>query len=225
MKPQFSSLDKTDAWVFDLDNTLYSAEIDLFSQIDARMRGFIARYLALDEDEAFRIQKRYFRKYGTTLNGMMTKHAMDPGPFLEHVHQIDLASLQINQALEKALARLPGRRIIFTNASKNHALRVTKRLGVDHLFDAVFDITSSGYIPKPDPAAYQKLVEFYDLDPEKTVMVEDMARNLIPAAALGMTTVWIPTNTTWGHESCEGEHIHHVADDLTEWLVAATSAY
>lgn len=206
------------AWVFDLDNTLYSASIDLFSQIDERMRGYIAKFLGLELDEAYRLQKEYFHEYGTSLRGLMNRHAMDPTPFLAHVHDIDVSVLSPSPALEAALTALPGRKIIFTNASVPHAERVLGQLGVGHHFADIFDIVEAGYRPKPEPQTYRSVVARFGLDPHASVMVEDMARNLTPAAALGMTTVWIRTRPEHGAEGARLEDIDHVVDDLPTWL-------
>jgi len=218
-------LQSTEAWIFDLDNTLYCATTNLFGQIDVRMKSFIADFLDMEPDEAFKIQKRYFRDYGTTLRGLMDRHDIDPKAFLDHVHDIDVQVLPPNPVLDKALEELPGRKIIFTNADVGHALRVMERLGVSHHFEAVFDIVASDYIPKPQPEVYQALVERFDLNPKRTVMFEDMARNLKPAADMGMTTVWVRTDTLWGQESSEGEHVHHATDDLSAWLSNIAASY
>jgi putative hydrolase of the HAD superfamily len=209
-----------EAWVFDLDNTLYSAAYDLFQQIDTRMRAYIADFLGLALDEAYRLQKRYFAEYGTSLRGLMHRHGMDPVPFLEHVHEIDVSVLPPSPDLDAALAGLPGRKIIFTNASQRHAERVTDRLGIAHHFDAVFDIVDANFAPKPDPEAYAGLVRRFELNPRATVMVEDIARNLAPAAALGMTTVWIRNDTEHGRHGLDSVPIDHMVDDLTVWLAA-----
>ncbi len=213
-----NSLASTDAWIFDLDNTLYCATTNLFGQIDVRMKSFIAEFLELEPDEAFVVQKRYFREYGTTLRGLMDRHDVNPETFLAHVHDIDLEVVNPNPDLDKALDNLSGRKIIFTNADVKHAQRVMERLGVSHHFEGIFDIVASDYVPKPEPIVYRALVERFKLDPHKTVMVEDMARNLKPAADIGMTTVWVRTSNDWGRESSEGDHVHHVTDDLATWL-------
>lgn len=211
-------------WVFDLDNTLYPVGAELFAQIDQRMRAYIASFLDLDLDQAYRLQKAYFREYGMSLRGMMDHHGMDPEPFLAHVHDIDLSALEPAPALDAALAALPGRKLVFTNASAAHAERVLDRLGIAAHFTAIFDIAAAGYRPKPEPAGYARLVERHGLDPRASVMVEDMARNLLPAAALGMTTVWVRTDHELGALEAEAGHIDHVVDDLASWLqaVAAT---
>ena len=212
------------AWVFDLDNTLYPASCDLFAAIDTRMRRFIAEALDVELEEARALQKRYFLDYGTTLRGLMNRHGTDPRPFLDYVHAIDVDVVPPSPALDSALGRLAGRKLIFTNASVGHARRVMGRLGVERHFEAVFDIEAAGYVPKPDPAVYRILVERYGLDPAKTVMIEDIARNLAPAAALGMTTVWVRTGSPWGADGKDRGHVHHVADDLVAWLEAVVAA-
>jgi putative hydrolase of the HAD superfamily len=217
-KAGMASLRNAEAWVFDLDNTLYPATVDLFSQIDVRMRDYIAGFLGVDADQAYLLQKKYFRDYGTSLRGLMRQHGMDPGPFLDHVHDIDVNVLAASPALEAVLARLPGRKLVFTNASVDHAERVMDRLGIAHHFDAVFDIIEAQYIPKPEPEIYPILVERHGLDPARTVMVEDIARNLAPAAALGMTTVWVRTVSEHGADGAEEDYVHHVVDDLVAWL-------
>ena len=217
-RPRAHALRQAEAWVFDLDNTLYPPSTNLFAQIDERMRAFIAGFLDLDLDEARRVQKTYFREYGTTLRGLMNRHGLEPGLFLEYVHAVDLDPVPPNPALAAALARLPGRKYIFTNASAAHAGRITDRLGVTRHFDAVFDIADAEYVPKPEPRVYDTLVQCHGLDPGKTVMIEDIARNLAPAAALGMTTVWLRNDSPIGVEGADGDHVHHVIDDLVPWL-------
>lgn len=212
------SLARAEAWVFDLDNTLYPAASGLFTQIDLRMRQYISELLSLELDDAYRLQKRYFEEFGTTLRGLMTRHGIEPRKFLDYVHDIDLSPLIPDSALAAALERLSGRLLIFTNGTTGHAERITGHLGLGHLFEGVFDIEASDYVPKPDPAVYRRLVERYRLDPRNTVMVEDIARNLEPAAAMGMTTVWVATESPWGRQGSQDGHVHHVAENLAEWL-------
>ncbi len=207
-----------ETWIFDLDNTLYPAAIDLFGQIDDRMRAFIARFLGLDLDAAYALQKQYFNLYGTSMRGLMDRHGMDPAPFLAHVHDIDVSVLDPSPLLEEALAALPGRKLVFTNASVAHAERVLNQLGVTHHFADIFDIVAADYRPKPEPEIYRLMVDRHGVEPTRSVMVEDMARNLVPAAALGMTTVWVRTGSDWGAMGSDAGHIHHVVDDLPEWL-------
>jgi putative hydrolase of the HAD superfamily len=218
--PDPARLRDAEAWIFDLDNTLYSATFNLFGQIDDRMRAYIADFLGVGLEEAYRLQKHYFREYGTSLHGLMHHHGMDPAAFLDYVHDIDVTVLPPSPRLEAALALLPGRKLVFTNASTRHAERVMGRLGIGHHFEAVFDIIEADYRPKPGPESYGVLVRRHGLDAGKTVMVEDIARNLAPAAALGMTTVWIRTNTEHGTAGADGGFIDHVVDDLEAWLEA-----
>ena len=218
-------LRSTETWLFDLDNTLYCASTNLFGQIDVRMKSFIANLLDIKPNEALKIQKQYFREYGTTLRGLMNRHNIDPKAFLDYVHDIDVQVLQPNPVLDKALKKLPGRKIIFTNADVGHSLRVMERLGISQHFEAVFDIVASDYTPKPQPEVYQALVDRFNIRPKHTVMFEDMARNLKPAADMGMTTVWVRTDTLWGQESSEGEHIHYETNNLPAWLNNIITSY
>ena len=227
--PAASDLTRRGVWVFDLDNTLYPAHCNLFAQVDVRIRDYVSRYLGLGADAAYRLQKDYFRDHGTTLRGMMHHHGMDPGPYLAYVHDIDLAAVEPDPLLARALAALPGRKVVFTNGSTAHAERVMDRLGVAAAFEAVFDIEAADYIPKPAPAAYDALVRRHAIDPHDAVMVEDIARNLEPAARMGMTTVLVRTDGRFGPPARPGDRsgdrarppaaaIHHTVDDLPRWL-------
>ena len=212
-------LDQIDTWVFDLDNTLYPASSRLFDQISRKMTSFIMETLHVDREEAYKIQKTYFQEYGTTMRGLMVNHDTDPLQFLDYVHDIDLSPIKNNNnALNRALSLLPGRKIIFTNGSKNHANNIINHMGVNHHFDAIFDIVDSGFIPKPDRKAYQILVQELTINPKTTIMVEDMACNLLPASDLGMTTVWVKSDLEWATKSSGNGHIDYIIGDLTNWL-------
>ncbi len=225
MPLSLEQLKLTEAWAFDLDNTLYCSTTNLFDQIDVRMKSFIAELLDIEPSEAYKIQKKYFRQYGTTLRGLMERHAINPKSFLDYVHDIDLKVLQPNSILDKALEKLPGRKIIFTNADVGHSVRVLEHLGISQHFEDIFDIVASDYIPKPQPKAYEMFIEQFGLNPMFTVMFEDMARNLKPAADIGITTAWVRTNTLWGQENSKGEHVHYVIDNLSSWLNNVASSY
>ena len=207
-----------DCWLFDLDNTLYPASCNLFAQIDARMGAFIMDLLHVDAAEAHRIQKGFFHAHGMTLRGLMTEHGVDPHDFLGQVHDIDLGVVEHDAALVSALARLPGRRLIFTNADLPYARRVLARLGLEDAFEAIHDVHATGYRPKPDPAAYTHLCELHGIDPTRTVFVEDMARNLVPAHAIGMTTVWVDNGSEQGPVATLPEFIDYRITDLGDWL-------
>jgi len=217
-----AGFDHIDAWIFDLDNTLYPARHNLFAQIDKRMGEFIADLLGIDEAEAKRLQKEYFRRHGTTLRGLMLEHGLNPDTFLEYVHEIDLSPIPPDARLGRALARLPGRKVIFTNGTVAHAERVTGHLGISMHFEAIFDIAASDYLPKPDRRPYEKLLRLHGIAAERALMAEDIARNLVPAAALGMTTALVRNPADWAREGGDGGHVHHVVEDLSAWLAALT---
>ncbi len=215
-----TTLRDTETWIFDLDNTLYPASCRLFDQIERNMTLFIQNLLSCERDEAYSVQKTYFREHGTTMAGLMRHHNVAPEEFLSFVHNIDLSDVPISAQLDVALANLPGRKIIFTNGSARHADNVAGHLGIRHHFEAVFDIVAANFIPKPTRSVYDQLTQLHDINPEKTVMVEDMAINLRPAAEMGMTTVWVRVDADWGQRDSDGDHIHHVVDDLPPWLGA-----
>lgn len=195
---------------------------NLFDQIDRRMCTYIAKYLKVEKAEAYKIQKRYFREHGTSLRGMMENHKMNPVPYLDYVHQIDLSVISSDDQMEKALSKLPGKKIVFTNASFVYAENVLKCLGIAHHFEDIFDITAANFLPKPDPIVYRQVVKKYDINPERAVMVEDIARNLRPAADLGMKTVWVKTDRAWAHADMEKINPDFTTDNLTHWLTEVT---
>jgi putative hydrolase of the HAD superfamily len=215
-------LRRAETWIFDLDNTLYPASCNLFAQVDKHIGEFIAGLLGVDAAEAHRIQKQYFRDYGTSLRGLMIHHKVDPRAFLEFVHAIDVTLVQPSPALEQALGRLPGRKIVFTNGSAKHAENVMARLGVSHRFDAVFDIVAADYFPKPEPFVYDVLVRRHWIDPKRAVMVEDLAQNLLPAHEMGMATVLVRHAAEWAQGGADAPHVHHKTDDLVAWLSKVT---
>ena len=216
-------IEKIETWIFDLDNTLYPASSRLFDQVDRNITLFIMKNFDLEWDDAYRMQKSFFREHGTTMCGLMTEYGTDPADFLAFVHDIDLSPISPNPGLTSALERLPGRKVIFTNGSTDHAENITRHMEVDHHFDGIFDIIDSGYTPKPAPEVYDKMTEHLKIDPKTAIMVEDMARNLVPAAAMGMITVWVRTDTQWAIEGSEGDHIDHIVDDLAGWLNGLTT--
>lgn len=215
-----ADLARAETWIFDLDNTLYPARCNLFAQIDRKMGEFICSHFGIALEDAKRQQKGFFNRHGTTLRGLMVEHGIDPAAFLEYVHDIDVSVVPVLPELRRALQRLPGRKMIYTNGTVAHAARVLDRLGIADQFESVFDIVASDYLPKPETAPYAKLLAAHGVAPARAVMVEDMARNLAPAAALGMTTIWIPTAEDWSAPPDEGSYIHHVAPDLTAFLAA-----
>jgi putative hydrolase of the HAD superfamily len=214
-----------DTWIFDLDNTLYRAESELFAQIESRMTDYIARHLKLTTEDAVRVRQTYYRNYGSTLSGLLEVDGVDPDDFLSYVHEIDLSALTPDGALNSAFSRLPGRRFVFTNGCRNHAMRVLERIGLMHSVDDIWDIRKLEFVPKPQTGAYERIISVAGFAPQNAVMFEDMARNLMPAYALGMTTVWINNGSPWSHQGPDypliaRRHIHHEIDDLAKFLHA-----
>ena len=216
-----------ETWVFDLDNTLYPHHLNLWQQVDERIRDYIARYLKVTAEEAFRLQKDYYKRYGTSMRGLMTEHGMEPDDFLDFVHQIDHSPLTPNAALGAAIEVLPGRKLILTNGTRRHADAVLARLELDRHFDDVFDIVAAELEPKPSPQTYDRFLKAHNVDAAKTAMFEDLARNLVVPHALGMTTVLVvPEHTRevfredWELEGREAPHVDHVTDDLVGFLEA-----
>ncbi len=215
--------DGVETWVFDLDNTLYPATSKVFDQISRRMTGFIAEHFNIAPDAAIARQRDFFVRYGTTLRGLMIEHRLAPEPFLDYVHKIDVGSVAANPDLALKLGRLPGRKLIFTNASRIHAERVMAQIGIDHHFEDIFDIAAADYIPKPDRTSYAMMLRKHDVAPDTACMIEDIADNLEPAKALGMSTVWLKGEIEWARPKNGGKtpsHIDFVADDLGSWLDA-----
>ena len=218
--PAGTELAHIDTWIFDLDNTLYPSSSHLFDQVSRRIGDYIATVLEVDRDEAGRLQKGYFREYGTTLRGLMLKHGMEPAPFLEFVHDIDLAPIARSDELEAALGRLPGRKLVFTNADAPYARRVMARLGIGHHFSGIYDIEAADWVPKPFPEAYELLLARHAVDPARAILFEDILRNLAPAAALGMATVWVRSDSAWASSGADRITPDYVTDDLAAWLTA-----
>jgi putative hydrolase of the HAD superfamily len=217
-RPRSSGFDHIDTWIFDLDNTLYPASCRLFDQVERLIGAYVAQHLNVDAQEAHRLQKLYFREHGTTLNGLMLRHGVDPHHFLEFVHAIDLTPVQPSPALAGALARLPGRKLIYTNGSVAHAERVMDKLGVREHFSEIFDIVAGDFVPKPREPSYRALIERHEIEPTRSALFEDLPQNLEPAAAMGMVTVLVRTDSPWAQAGSDGPHIHHVTDDLAGWL-------
>lgn len=185
------SLQFIKTWIFDLDNTLYPPEENIFSQIDKKMTTFIAENLKISHEEAFNIQKQNFIDHGTTLAGFMNtgNSKINPDKFLEYVHDINLNSLKEDNKLRKILLMLPGKKYIFTNGTKKHAENVLKKLNLENIFQSIFGIKEANYLPKPNIETYNLFLKINNIDPKTSIMFEDMGRNLIPAKELGITTV------------------------------------
>ena len=219
-----NSFTHVEHWIFDLDNTLYPASCRLFDQIDQRMTHYVAEFLGVGRAEAYELQKSYFRDFGTTMNGMMVNHQMDPEAYLHFVHDIDHSPIEPAPDLARAIAELPGRKLVFTNGSCAHAKAVMVRLGIDQLFDDIHDIKASDYVPKPAKQTYLSMIEQTDVEPLKSAMFEDIARNLEVPFALGMKTVLVRTLGDHADAgaidlgSGEEPYVDHATGDLTSFL-------
>lgn len=215
-------------WIFDLDNTLYPRECNLFEQIGVRINAYIMEVTGLDRDAAHLLQKQYYRDFGTSLNGLMQKHDVDPKHYLQTVHAIDYTSVPAHPVLVETLAALPGRKFILTNGDVAHARAVLARLGADQLFEVIYDIEAMGYAPKPARSAYEGFMGTYGIDPRHAAMFDDLDKNLVVPHELGMTTVQIIAGQNyvndqiepWELASSHGPHIHHMTSDLAEFLRA-----
>jgi putative hydrolase of the HAD superfamily len=210
-------LTHVDTWLFDLDDTLYPPECELMALVDARMTAFVARQTGLPWAEARALQKSYYHQHGTTLAGLMANHGVDPAAYIAEVQDVAMDTVQPDPTLRAALARLPGRRLVFTNAGGRYAEKVLARLGIDDLFEDVFHIEAADYIPKPQPACFERMTVRHGVAPARAAFFEDSERNLAPAAALGMTTVLVGPHALTSTAS----FVHHRAERLAPFLEAA----
>jgi putative hydrolase of the HAD superfamily len=210
MASPFASIE---AWVFDLDNTLYSTPL-LYDAVGERMTAYIARALAISDAEALVLRERYFDDYGATVVGLSRHHAMDAHDFLAHVHDVDYSVLDPDPELGALIEQLPGRKIVFTNGGGGHGQRALAQLAIAHCFELVFDIEAAGLAPKPQHAAYERLIAACGIDPAKSALIEDSARNLEPARALGFATVLV---------GAQSPHADHAAPDAKAFLRSVLS--
>jgi putative hydrolase of the HAD superfamily len=199
-------------WVFDLDNTLYPPSSALFDQIERRMNAWVMEALHVSHDEADRIRHDYWVKYGTTLAGLMAEHGVDPTPYLEEVHDISFAPLRPDPELAAAIGDLPGRRIVFTNATVPYAERVIEARGLSGLFDALYGVEQAGYHPKPHREAFETVFAADGFDPLAAAMFEDDPRNLAVPHEMGLATVHVAAAAT------PAAHIDAHTDDLAGFL-------
>jgi putative hydrolase of the HAD superfamily len=213
-------LREIETWVFDLDNTLYPHSCNLFAEVEARMAAFICAEAGVDAEAAHTLRRHYYQTHGSTLRGLMSERGVDPRRFLDYVHEIDMSRVAAAPALRAALAELPGRKLVFTNADHRYAKRVLDRLEIADQFEGLFDIHAADYLPKPDRATYARFLAQFAVEPTAAIMVEDIARNLVPAHELGMTTAWIPGGPEWTRAEPHAPHVHHVVTDLASWLAA-----
>ncbi|HEX5508859.1 MAG TPA: pyrimidine 5'-nucleotidase [Pseudolabrys sp.] len=230
-RPEPRRFGHIETWVFDLDNTLYPHHLNLWQQVDDRIRLYIENFLKVAPDEAFRVQKDYYRRYGTTMRGLMTEHGLEPDDYLDFVHKIDHSPLEPNPALGAALEKLPGRKLVLTNGTRKHADAVMRRLAVHEHFEDVFDIIAAELEPKPSKNTYERFLRLHEVDPSRAAMFEDLARNLEAPHALGMTTVLVVPEgqrevfrEEWELQGRDAPYVDHVTDDLAGFLQTLSTA-
>jgi len=205
-------------FIFDCDGVLYTDLEKVFGQVSKRMSEYIAKKLNIDLKKAKDLQRNYFHKYNTSLNGLMIHHKINPNEFLKYVHNINLDFLEKDKSLRDELLKLDAKKIIFTNGSHEHIINVTKHLGIEDIFDGTFDITDSNYIPKPALESYKKLVDKFNINPHETVFIEDIAKNLEPAKKIGMKTVWLINDEYWGKKDSDKDFIDLKIQNLSSFL-------
>ena len=221
---QVEAFAHVDHWVFDLDNTLYSHESRVWPQVNQRITLFLQELFGLDGISSHALRNYYYHRYGTTLNGLMVEHGVEPDDFLDFAHDIDLSLLEPDPALGAAIAALPGRKLILTNGSVAHARNVAGKLGIIEHFEDVFDIVAAGFTPKPERSTYELFLAKHAVDPGRAAMFEDIEKNLLVPSAMGMKTVLIipqtpdPFREAWEQAAVEAGHVHHVTSDLTGFL-------
>ncbi len=211
-----ADLSHVDAWLFDLDDTLYPTETQLMDLIRERITAFVMRITGMDRDEARRTQRAWFEAHGASLPGILANHDISVAEFLDEIHDVPLDRIPPDPLLDEILARLPGRKLVFTNGSAGHAARVLERIGIAHHFEAVFHIESANMLPKPARATYDRMIEHFGIDPQRAVFFEDSERNLHTAAELGMTTVLVGPHAMANTEP----FINHRTPDLVPFLTA-----
>jgi putative hydrolase of the HAD superfamily len=205
-------------WIFDLDNTLYSGQTKVFSEVDKKMSAFISKKMNVDLVKAREIQKKYFYEYGTTLSGLMKQDNIDPHDFLEFVHDIDISWLPKDLELKEELIKIKEKKYIFTNGSHAHVENVTKQLGIDGLFDGAFDIVDAHFVPKPHADPYKKMIKKFNIQPTKSILIEDIAHNLEQAKNLGMKTCWLENEETFAKKDADKSYIDYKIKSLPSFL-------
>ena len=211
---------KINTWIFDLDNTLYSADSGIFQQVHELMGKFVSSHLDIGIEDAKIMQKKYYKQHGTTLRGMMDNHGVDPDHFLAEVHKLDYSIVGPNHKLNQQLKKLQGRKIIYTNANMQHALDVLERIELSNFFDEIYDIKMANYIPKPELAPYEQMVKQFDIETKSSAMFDDIAKNLVPAKNVGFTSVWIDA----GYENFSDDikaskkYLDYETTNITEFL-------
>lgn len=224
--PDARTFSHIETWIFDLDNTLYSHEAKIWPQVDERITAYIADMFGIDGMSARALQKHFYHQHGTTLRALIDQYNVDPYEFLDFAHDIDHSQIELNPALGDAIEALPGRRLILTNGSRKHAENVARKIGILDHFEDVFDIVAADFIPKPDRRAYEMFFEKHKVDPTRSAMFEDIAKNLVVPHDTGMSTVLIipktldPFREDFEQEAVKEPHIDYITNDLADFLAA-----
>ena len=205
-------------FIFDCDGVLYKDLDAVFSQVSKKMGEYISRKLNVDLKKAKELQRNYFHQYNTSLNGLMIHHKIDPHEFLEYVHDINLDFLKKDTVLRKELLKLDAKKFVYTNGSRDHVNNITKHLGIDDLFDGVFDIVDGQFVPKPQIEPFKVLIKKFDINPEETVFIDDIAKNLSVKKELNLKTVWLINNEYWGKQDSDKNYIDVRIENLTSFL-------
>jgi len=205
-------------WIFDLDNTLYSGQTKVFAEVSKNMSAYISKKLDIDLIKAKELQRKYFYENGTTLSGLMKYDKINPHEFLEFVHNIDISWLPKDLLLRKELIKIKEKKYIFTNGSHSHVKNVTKQLGIEDLFDGAFAITDADFVPKPNIESYKKMIKKFNLDPKKSILIEDIAHNLEQAKNLGMKTCWLENNESFAKKDADKPYIDYKIKSLPSFL-------
>ena len=204
--------------IFDCDGVLYKDLDAVFGQVSKKMGEYISRKLNVDLKKAKELQRNYFHQYNTSLNGLMIHQKIDPHEFLEYVHDINLDFLKKDTVLREELLKLDAKKFVYTNGSRNHVNNITKHLGIDDLFDGIFDIVDGQFIPKPQIEPFKVLIKKFDINPEETVFIEDIAKNLSVKKELNLKTVWLINNEYWGKQDSDKNYIDVRIENLTSFL-------
>ena len=209
---------KIEYFIFDLDGVCYLQLSEVFGQVSKRMGEYISKKLNVDLKEAKELQRAYFHQYNTSLNGLMIHHKIEPNEFLKYVHDINLDFLEKDAVLREELLNLDAKKFVYTNGSRDHVNNITKHLGIDDLFDGIFDIVDGQFFPKPQIEPLNNLIKKFEITPEETVFIEDIAKNLEPAKKFGMKTVWLINNEYWGKKDSDKDFIDLKIKNLSSFL-------
>ena len=204
--------------LFDLDGVLYQDLEAVFGQVSKKMTKYISNKLNLSLEKAKELQTNYFHKYNTSLNGLMIHHDIKPDDFLKYVHDIDLSFMKKDFVLRNELENLNIKKFIFTNGSKQHAKNITKHLGINDLFDGLFDIVDAEFSPKPTAKAFDLMIKKFKINPKETLYIEDIAKNLSIGKERGTITAWLINDEYWGKKESDKEFIDYKIENLSLFL-------